>query len=109
MSIKSHILNRTRSGLSVFKLLFMGVHRFRICDRLDREARQEAEIEAGEDKAEGEEHGERAVRRPLQSCREHAKRSGGHSEEHLHTAGVRLGAAHKQTGTKTITILDRAE
>lgn len=39
----------------------MGVHRFRVCDGLDREARQEAEIEAGEDEAEGEEHGEGAV------------------------------------------------
>lgn len=75
--------------------------RFRVCDGLDREAGQETEVEAGEDEAEGEEHGERAVWRSLQGCREHAQRGGGHPEEHLHSAGVGLGAAHQPTGVYT--------
>ncbi len=39
----------------------MLVCRLRVCDGLDGEARQEAKVEAGEDEAEGEEHGTRAV------------------------------------------------
>lgn len=35
--------------------------RLRVRDWLDGEARQEVEVEAGEDKAEGEEHGEGAI------------------------------------------------
>lgn len=77
--------------------------RFRVCDWLDREERQEAQVQAGEDQAEGEEHGPRAVRRPLQSSGEHAQRGGGHPEEHLHTAGIGLGAAHEPPGTCTCT------
>lgn len=89
--------------LTLSGIVCVCVRRFRVCDRLDGEARQEAEVEAGEDEAEGEEHGEGAVRRSLQSCREHAQRGGGHPEEHLHTAGVSLGAAHQPTGAHTHT------
>lgn len=88
--------------ISCFIYIYVGivcVCRLRVCDGLDWEARQKAKVEAREDEAESEEHGEGAVRRSLQSCREHAQRSGGYPEEHLHTAGVRLGAAHQQTCT----------